>query len=124
MNMLRSPIRSVVTLVCWLLPGFAAFRVLHAIIVPDALASLADDSSNYLVMARCLSPWSGPGAAELSVCSQQYFPAGFPLLLGLVGAGGSLPLAHLVVLCVFFISLPCVWVHASSVLRSPMLAHV
>ena len=117
-------VRTAIALGCWLFTALAVARVLHAIIEPDALASLADDSSNYLVMARCLSPWSGPGAAELSVCSQQYFPAGFPLLLGLVGAGGSLPLAHLVVLCVFFISLPCVWVHASSVLRSPMLAHV
>jgi len=122
--MLRSPIRSVVTLVCWLLPGFAAFRVLHAIIVPDALASLADDSSNYLVMARCLSPWHAPGVAELSVCDQQYFPAGFPLLLGLTGAAGSLPLAHLLVLAAFAASLPCVWAHVSAVLRSPALAHV
>jgi hypothetical protein len=98
--------------------------VLHAIIEPGSLASVADDSSNYLIMARCLSPWAGPGAAELSVCDQQYFPAGFPLLLGLTGTSGSLPLAHLVVLGAFAASLPCVWVHARAVLGSPLLAHV
>jgi hypothetical protein len=91
--------------------------------MPDALASIADDSSNYLVMARCLSPWSDPGVAALSVCDQQYFPAGFPLLLGMTGAGSSLPLAHTMVLAAFLASLPLLWIHASRVLRSPLLAH-
>jgi hypothetical protein len=97
--------------------------VLRAIIMPDALASIADDSSNYLVMARCLSPWSDPGVAALSVCDQQYFPAGFPLLLGMTGAGSSLPLAHTMVLAAFLASLPLLWIHASRVLGSPLLAH-
>ena len=108
---------------CWLLVAFLSARVLRAIIVPDALASIADDSSNYLVMARCLSPWSDPGVAALSVCDQQYFPAGFPLLLGMTGAGSSLPLAHTMVLAAFLLSLPLLWVHASRVLRSALLAH-
>ena len=108
---------------CWLLVAFLSARVLRAIIMPDALASIADDSSNYLVMARCLSPWSDPGVAALSVCDQQYFPAGFPLLLGMTGAGSSLPLAHTMVLAAFLASLPLLWIHASRVLRSPLLAH-
>lgn len=108
---------------CWLLVAFLSARVLRAIIVPDALASIADDSSNYLVMARCLSPWSDPGVAALSVCDQQYFPAGFPLLLGMTGAGSSLPLAHTMVLAAFLASLPLLWIHASRVLGSPLLAH-
>lgn len=108
---------------CWLLVAFLSARVLRAIIMPDALASIADDSSNYLVMARCLSPWSDPGVAALSVCDQQYFPAGFPLLLGMTGAGSSLPLAHTMVLAAFLASLPLLWIHASRVLGSPLLAH-
>ena len=108
---------------CWLLVAFLSARVLRAIIMPDALASIADDSSNYLVMARCLSPWSDPGVAALSVCDQQYFPAGFPLLLGMTGAGSSLPLAHTIVLAAFLASLPLLWIHASRVLGSPLLAH-
>jgi hypothetical protein len=106
-----------------LLVAFLSARVLRAIIMPDALASIADDSSNYLVMARCLSPWSDPGVAALSVCDQQYFPAGFPLLLGMTGAGSSLPLAHTMVLAAFLASLPLLWIHASRVLGSPLLAH-
>jgi len=57
------------------------------------------------------------------VCDQQYFPAGFPLLLGMTGAGSSLPLAHTMVLAAFLASLPLLWIHASRVLGSPLLAH-
>ncbi len=99
-------------------------RVLHAIIEPSALASIADDSSNYLVMARCFSPWSEPTAVTLSVCGQQYFPAGFPLLLALAGAEQSFAVAHLVVIGVFFAGLPLLWAQAAAVLRSRWLAQL
>jgi hypothetical protein len=89
-----------------------------------ALASLADDSSNYLAMARCVSPWGADDIAALSVCQQQYFPWGFPLLLGLLGLAHSLPLAHAAVIAAFLASLPCLWRHAALVLHSRALAHV
>jgi hypothetical protein len=116
-------IRSGAIAVGWLLVCWINARVLNLIIEPSALASLADDSSNYLVMARCFSPWSAPGVA-LSLCAQQYFPAGFSLLLALLGADGSLPLAHGVVLFCHALCMPMLWCCAAKVLESRMLAHL
>lgn len=106
----------------WLIALLLGARVLYAIIEPESLASIADDSSNYMVMARCFSPWSGAGA-ETSVCSEQYFPALFPLLLGLLGAESALPLAHLIVVGAFLASLPLLWLHTDRVLGAPAAAH-
>ena len=106
----------------WLIVLLILARTLFAIIEPESLASIADDSSNYLVMARCLSPWVVEGVAA-SICGEQYFPAVFPLMLGLLGAESALPLAHLIVVGAFLVSLPMIWLYANRVLGARAAAH-
>jgi hypothetical protein len=75
----------------------------------DGLTSIADDSSNYLVMARYLSPWLPAGEAVREAWMLQYFPPLFPLLLALSGASQSLLAAHLLVLVLAAFALPALW---------------
>jgi len=61
------------------------------------LASFADDSVSYLVMAQVFSPWQGVSqpVAEAFV-REAFYPPLFPLLLGLIGAGHDIARAHAV----------------------------
>ena len=61
------------------------------------LATLADDSVSYLVMAQVFSPWqaaSGPVAEAFA--REAFYPPLFPLLLALSGAASDIGRAHLV----------------------------
>jgi hypothetical protein len=64
----------------------------------DGLTSIADDSSNYLVMALHYSPWREESAAIRDAWHLQYFPPLFPLLLAATGAAHSMLAAHALVL--------------------------
>ena len=63
----------------------------------NALTSVADDSVNYLAMARYYSPWKQATEAIISVWPLQDFPPFFPMVLAITGAAHSLPAAHLLV---------------------------
>lgn len=60
------------------------------------LASFADDSASYLVMAQVLSLWGVPSTAiSEAFVREAFYPPLFPLLLGMFGAGHDIALAHL-----------------------------
>src|SRR3972149_10516568 len=61
------------------------------------LASFADDSVSYLVMAQVFSPWQAaiPPVAE-AFSHEAFYPPLFPALLGLLGAAHDTALAHAV----------------------------
>ncbi|HXZ86399.1 MAG TPA: hypothetical protein VEI82_13030, partial [Myxococcota bacterium] len=112
------------------------------------LASLADDSVSYLVMAQVFSPWQAATApvAEAFV-REAFYPPLFPLVLALAGAGHSIAYAHAVTalllaawLPLFYLlarrwlggrwsalaagvalaSLPTLWIQAKGVLSEPL----
>ncbi|MFM7783372.1 MAG: hypothetical protein ACKPE6_01780 [Gammaproteobacteria bacterium] len=101
-----TPRAGVVILVTWVLVTLAAGSLLVAMSLHDSLTSVADDSSNYLVMALELSPWKEADPGIRSVWPLQYFPPGFPLILALSGAAHSLLAAHALVLVMGLCSLP------------------
>ncbi len=74
------------------------------------LASFADDSASYLVMAQVLSPWqpASPAVAEAFV-REAFYPPLFPLLLGLAGAGGHVALAHALTALLLAACLPALY---------------
>ena len=112
------------------------------------LATLADDSVSYLVMAQVFSPWqaaSGPVAEAFA--REAFYPPLFPLLLALSGAANDVARAHVVTALLlacwpplFYLlaqrmlggrwpalaaaltlaSLPIVWIHAKGVLSEPL----
>ena len=71
------------------------------------LASFADDSASYLVMAQVFSPWqpASQPIAEAFV-REAFYPPLFPALLGLVGAGDDIGLAHAVSALLLACALP------------------
>jgi hypothetical protein len=72
----------------WFLGGFAWF---------DGLTSIANDSVNYLVMARHYSPWVPESPAVALAWQYEDFPPLFPLLLAITGAAHSLYWSHVLV---------------------------
>lgn len=80
--------------------GFAAAAA--AFTFNDGLASFADDSVSYLVMARWFSPFREPTAAiALVYPDETNYPPAFALVLALTGGAYDLRMAHLtVVACV------------------------
>lgn len=113
-----------------------------------SLASFADDSASYLVMAQVFSPWAPASAAVAEAFARDaFYPPLFPLLLGLAGAGHDIASAHvatalLVAGClpaVYFLGirwlgdrwaalaamattalLPSVWIQAKGILSEPL----
>lgn len=80
--------------------GFASFAAQHG------LGTFADDSVSYVVMAQVLSPWRDASEAVASAFAREaFYPPLFPLLLGLVGAGHDLLVAHVVTALVLGASL-------------------
>ena len=60
------------------------------------LASFADDSVSYLVMAQVFSPWGHPGSAVASAFAQEAaYPPLFPLVLALFASAHDIAKAHL-----------------------------
>jgi hypothetical protein len=79
------------------------------------LASLADDSVSYLVMAQGFSPWqpAAPPVAEAFV-REAFYPPLFPLVLALTGSGHSIARAHAVTALLLALWLPLCYVLARS----------
>jgi hypothetical protein len=71
----------------------------------DGLSSVANDSVNYLIMARHYSPWLPETPAVAALWPAQDFPPLFPLLLAASGASQNLMLAHVLVILLGFAGL-------------------
>ena len=125
---------------------FAA--VCAAFVWQPTLATFADDSVSYLVMAQGFSPWQVASPAVAAAFAREaFYPPLFPLLLALAGAAhstawahalialllaGAIPLVYAlgvrwledrraaaaVALCV--VLLPSLWVNAKGILSEPM----
>lgn len=126
--------------------GFAC--ACAAFVWQPGLATFADDSVSYLVMAQVFSPWqpASPAVAE-AFSREAFYPPLFPLLLALAGAAHSIAWAHVlaalllaasipvlyalgarwledrraavaVALCV--VLLPSLWVNAKGILSEPL----
>lgn len=74
----------------------------------DNIASLANDSVHYLVMARHYSPWFGESPSIAAAWPYQDFPLLFPWLLALTGAAHSFLYAHILV---FVMGLMCIYLY-------------
>jgi hypothetical protein len=74
------------------------------------LASFADDSVSYLVMAQVFSPWQ-PAAAAVAEAfrSEAFYPPLFPLLLALGGAAHDVARAHAATALLLAACLPLVY---------------
>lgn len=112
------------------------------------LATFADDSVSYLVMAQVFSPWQPASAAVAAAFAREaFYPPLFPLILALAGAAHHMAWAHAftalllaasvplvyalgvrwledrraaaaVALCV--VLLPSLWVNAKGILSEPL----
>jgi len=82
-----------------------------AFVRQPGLASFADDSVSYLVMAQVLSPWEAVSApvAEAFV-REAFYPPFFPALLGMLGAAHHMALAHAVTALLLAACLPLTYV--------------
>lgn len=80
----------------WFLERFAWF---------DGIASIANDSVNYLVMARHYSPWTGESPAIATAWQYEDFPPLFPMLLAYSGAAYSFYWSHVMVTVTGLLSL-------------------
>jgi hypothetical protein len=126
--------------------GFAA--LCGAFVWQPTLATFADDSVSYLVMAQVFSPWEAASAPVAAAFAREaFYPPLFPLLLALAGAAhhvawahaltallvaGWIPLAYVLgvrwledpraaaaaALCVAL--LPALWVNAKGILSEPL----
>jgi hypothetical protein len=126
--------------------GFACLCC--AFVWQPSLATFADDSVSYLVMAQVFSPWeSASPAVAAAFAREAFYPPLFPLLLALAGAAhnlawahaltalllaGWIPLAYVLgvrwledrraaaaaALCVAL--LPALWVNAKGILSEPL----
>jgi hypothetical protein len=112
------------------------------------LASLADDSVSYLVMAQVFSPWQAASAPVAEAFAREaFYPPLFPLVLAVFGASHDIARAHAVTalllacwLPLFYAlaarwlggrwaalaatlalaSLPALWIQAKAVLSEPL----
>jgi hypothetical protein len=119
-----------------------------AFVWQPTLATFADDSASYLVMAQMFSPWQAASPAVAAAFAREaFYPPLFPLLLALAGAAHSTAWAHGLValllagtipliyalgvrwledrraaaaatLCV--VLLPSMWINAKGILSEPL----
>src|SRR5688572_7172943 len=74
------------------------------------LASFADDSVSYLVMAQVFSPWQAASVPVAEAFAREgFYPPLFPLLLALVGAGHDVARAYAVGALLLAACLPLVY---------------
>jgi hypothetical protein len=78
-----------------------------AFVWQPGLASFADDSASYLVMAQVFSPWeaASPPVAE-AFAREAFYPPLYPMLLALAGAANDMALAHVVTALLLAACLP------------------
>jgi hypothetical protein len=81
-----------------------------AFVRQPGLASFADDSVSYLIMAQVLSPWQPASApvAEAFV-REAFYPPFFPALLALLGAAHQVAFAHAVTALLLAACLPLIY---------------
>lgn len=77
----------------------------------SGLASFADDSVSYLVMAQVFSPWqpASPPVAEAFV-REAFYPPLYPMVLALAGAAHDMALAHAITALLLAACLPVLYV--------------
>ena len=74
------------------------------------LASIADDSVSYLIMAQVFSPWQAVSQPVAEAFAREaFYPPLFPLLLGLAGAGHNMALAHAITAMLLAACLPVLY---------------
>lgn len=93
-------------------PGFIAALVIATVAaigyvfsVSDHIAGFSDDSATYLIMANNLSPYSEPSDTFARSFNYHYLPAGFPMVIGVLGIENSLRTVHMLVLAELVIAL-------------------
>jgi hypothetical protein len=81
-----------------------------AFVWQPGLASFADDSVSYVVMAQVFSPWqaASPPVSE-AFAREAFYPPLYPLLLGLTGVAHDMALAHAVTAILLAACLPLVY---------------
>ncbi|OGA55756.1 MAG: hypothetical protein A3G81_19540 [Betaproteobacteria bacterium RIFCSPLOWO2_12_FULL_65_14] len=84
--------------------------VVVAFVWQPGLASFADDSVSYLVMAQVFSPWqaASPPIAE-AFAREAFYPPLYPLLLALLGAAHDIAQAQVVTALLLAACLPLVY---------------
>src|SRR6185436_17927875 len=89
----------------------AAFALACAVFVwQPALATFADDSVSYLVMAQAFSPFEAASPAVAGAFAREaFYPPLFPLVLALTGAAQNIAWAHAVTALLLAASLPLVY---------------
>jgi hypothetical protein len=81
-----------------------------AFVRQPTLASLADDSVSYLVMAQVFSPWQGASAPVAETFAREgFYPPLFPLLLAAVGAAHDVASSYMVGALLLAACLPLVF---------------
>lgn len=81
-----------------------------AFVWQPGLASFADDSVSYLVMAQVFSPWQPalPPVAE-AFAREAFYPPLFPLVLALAGGAHDIAVAHAITALLFAACLPLLY---------------
>src|SRR5688572_17944548 len=89
----------------------AAFAFACACFVwQPTLATFADDSVSYLVMAQVFSPWQAASPAVAAAFAREaFYPPLFPLLLALAGAAHHIAWAHVLVALLLAAAIPLVY---------------
>jgi hypothetical protein len=83
------------------------------------LATFADDSMSYLVMAQVFSPWQAASPAVAAAFpGEATYPPLFPLLLALAGAAHDIAWAHVLTALVLAAALPLVYLLGARWLES------
>ena len=99
------------------LPGIAAAFVCAAFALActlfvwqSTLATFADDSVSYLVMAQVFSPWQAASPAVAAEFPREaFYPPLYPLVLALSGAAGNTAWAHGLTALLLAAALPAAW---------------
>jgi hypothetical protein len=95
--------------------GFACASFVHQ----PTLATFADDSVSYLVMAQVFSPWQAASpAVAAAFAGEATYPPLFPLVLALVGAAHDIAWAHVLTALILAAALPLAWLLGARWLES------
>ena len=83
------------------------------------LATFADDSVSYLVMAQVFSPWQAASpAVSAAFASEAFYPPLFPFVLAFTGAAHDLAWAHVLTALILAASLPLAYLLGARWLES------
>jgi len=103
--------------------AFAAACI--AFVAQPTLASFADDSVSYLVMAQVFSPWHGASVPVAEAFAREgFYPPLFPILLGLAGAAHDIARSYAAGALLLAACLPLVYRLGRRWLESPWAAAI